>query len=215
MAAPADSGCALSSTSHLAVDPRAGGPVMRSRRTDGRVNKAKKPGRWAGWLLGGGMTVLLAGCGWWGAPASTPKVTPIPSHDVVVAAYGFRFQVPRSWHAAAPVAGRVRWESRDDEFQVEAWGSRAAVWTAPASLVKHQAALGIPPRSQMEAFAQGRVGGWTRIEESWSRKGEDYLLIAFVNGHAANFVLFRYQAKEVATGIQVVAKAAATFHPHP
>jgi len=184
------------------------------------VNTASKLGWWTGrrqwtwWFLALGMTMVLAGCGWWGAAANQPKVAPIPSHDVVVSAYGFQFQVPRTWRAAAPVAGRVRWESPHDHFQVEAWGSRAATWTVAASLVKHQSALGIPQRSQMSAFAEGQVSGWTRIEESWSRKGEDYLLIAFVNGHAANFGLFRYQAKDVATGIQVVAKAAATFHPH-
>lgn len=168
---------------------------------------------WVGLALP--LAALASGCGLFGAPPAKPAIhaRQIPSHAVAVAGYGFTFQVPRSWSPAAPAGGHTRWQSANQHAQVEAWGTKAPTWVKPASFVAHQNELGIPARAHIAAFAQAQVHGWTRLEESWTQHGEDYLLIAFLNGRAANLALFQYTASDLATGIQVVARAAQTFKP--
>lgn len=170
---------------------------------------------WAGLAAAG--AVLAGGCGLFGAPPhKSPPVIhakQIASHGVSVPGWGFGFQLPRTWRAAAAVDGRTRWTSTHDHLQVEAWGTRTAIWVHAASFVAHQTQLGAPTRNHLAAFAEATIHGWTRLEESWTVKSEDYLLIAFLNGHVANLALFQYASSHLATGIQVVAHAAQTFHP--
>ncbi len=172
---------------------------------------------WIGWAaMAVAAATLTGGCGLFGAPPAKPAIhaKQIPSHAVTVAGYGFAFQVPRSWSAAATAGGHTRWESSHGHAQVEAWGTKARPWVHPASFVAHQTQLGLPTRAHVQAFAEAKVHGWTRLEESWTQHGTDYVLIAFLNGHAANLALFQYAAANLATGIQVVARAAQTFKPH-
>jgi hypothetical protein len=167
-------------------------------------------------LLMASLATLAAGCGVSTTPthaATGPK--PIPSDSVSVPGYGFRFQVPKGWSASSATGGKVLWVSPHRHMSVEAWGTRSAEWVTAASLVKHQTALGLPARKSVEAFAEARMQGWTRIEESWTSRLRDYLLIAYVNGKVADLALFQYSAADVARGIQVVANAAATFRPSP
>lgn len=170
-----------------------------------------------GWVGAGLGALLVGGCGLFGAPPhkALPAIhaKQIASHTVSVPGYGFTFQVPRTWRAASAVSGHARWTSAHDHLQVEAWGTTRAPWVHAGAFVAHQTQLGIPARSHVAAFAEATVHGWTRLEESWTLKGEDYLVIAFVNGHAANVALFQYAAGHLATGIQVVARAAQTFRP--
>ncbi|MDA8198583.1 MAG: hypothetical protein M0Z54_04000 [Thermaerobacter sp.] len=171
-----------------------------------------------GWVgVGLGAAFLAGGCGLFGAPPhkALPAVhaKQIASHTVSVPGYGFGFQVPRTWRVASPVSGHARWTSAHAHLQVEAWGTKTATWVHAASFVAHQTQLGIPTRGHVAAFAEATVHGWTRLEESWTTKNEDYLLIAFLNGHVANVALFQYAASRLAIGIQVVAHAAQTFQP--
>ncbi len=170
---------------------------------------------WGG--LGLGAALLVGGCGLFGAPPHKAlpaiHVKQIASRTVSVPGYGFGFQVPRTWRSAGAVNGHARWTSARDHLQVEAWGTKSATWVHAASFVAHQTQLGIPARGHLAAFADATVHGWTRLEESWTTKSEDYLLIAFLNGHVANLALFQYAASDLATGIQVVAHAAQTFQP--
>lgn len=171
-----------------------------------------------GWgALGVGAAMLASGCGLFGVPPhrALPAIhaKQIASHTVSIPGYGFGFQVPRTWRPAAAVNGRARWTSAQDHLQVEAWGTKTATWVHASSFVAHQTQLGAPTRSHLQAFAQATVHGWTRLEESWTAHNQDYLLIAFLNGHVANLALFQYAASHLATGIQVVAHAAQTFQP--